>query len=80
MENEKEKQAWFPKVGTNEMQKYFVNEILLPKMSEAGILSGANFSDLARWAIERGASEVGMKIETPLVERKKPGRKKKSPL
>lgn len=75
MENGTEKKSWFPKVGTTEAQKEFVNELLLPKMKDAGLIECANVSDFTRWAIEAGAKAVGVKIETPLVEKKKPGRK-----
>lgn len=74
---ENEAREYFPKVGTTVEQKYFVNEILLPKMKEAQMIECANVSDLMRWAIERGANEVGVKIGTPMVEKKKAGRKKK---
>ena len=68
----------FPVVGTTEAQKYFVNEVLLPKMKAAGMIERAHISDLTRWAIDRGAKEVGVLIETPTVERQKAGRKKKT--
>lgn len=71
------KKIWFPKVGTTIEQKYFVNDLLLPKMKAAGLIDCENVSDLMRWAIERGANEVGVKIDTPLIEKRKPGRKKK---
>jgi hypothetical protein len=78
MENETEKKkTWFPKVGTTEAQKEFVNDLLLPKMKDAGLIESANVSDLVRWAIESGANTVGVKIDTPMVEKKKPGRKSK---
>ena len=75
MENGIEKKSWFPKVGTTEAQKEFVNELLLPKMKDAGLIECANVSDFTRWAIEAGAKAVGVKIETPKVEKKTPGRK-----
>lgn len=76
MENETEKKkTWFPKVGTTEAQKEFVNDLLLPKMKDAGLIESANVSDFVRWAIESGANTVGVKIDTPTVEKKKPGRK-----
>ena len=76
MENETEKKkTWFPKVWTTEAQKEFVNDLLLPKMKDAGLIESANVSDLVRWAIESGANTVGVKIDTPTVEKKKPGRK-----
>jgi len=74
---ENEAKEYFPKVGTTVEQKYFVNEILLPKMKDALLIECANVSDLVRWAIDEGAAKVGVKIETPQVERQKPGRKKK---
>jgi len=78
MENETEKKkTWFPKVGTTEAQKEFVNDLLLPKMKDAGLIEFANVSDLVRWAIESGAKSVGLKIETPIVSKRKPGRKGK---
>ena len=78
MENETEKKkTWFPKVGTTEAQKEFVNDLLLPKMKDAGLIESANVSDLVRWAIESGANTVGVKIDTPTVEKRKPGRKSK---
>lgn len=77
MENETEKKAWFPKVGTTDAQKEFVNDLLLPKMKDAGLIESENVSDLVRWAIESGANTVGIKIDTPTVEKKKPGRKSK---
>lgn len=73
---ENETREYFPKVGTTVEQKYFVNEVLLPKMKDALLIECANVSDLMRWAIERGAKEVGVRIETPIVEKRKPGRKK----
>lgn len=73
---ENEAREYFPKVGTTVEQKYFVNEVLLPKMNEAGLIACPNVSDLLRWAIERGAREVGVKLETPTIEKRKPGRKK----
>ena len=72
---ENEAREYFPKVGTTVEQKYFVNEVLLPKMNEAGLIECPNVSDLLRWAIERGARAVGVKLETPTVEKRKPGRK-----
>ena len=78
MENETEKKkTWFPKVGTTEAQKEFVIELILPKMKDAGLIQSANVSDLVRWAIESGAKAVGVKIETPMVSKRKPGRKSK---
>lgn len=77
MENETEKKkTWFPKVGTTEAQKEFVNDLLLPKMKDAGLIESANVSDLVRWAIESGANTVGVKIDTPTVSKRKAGRKK----
>lgn len=73
---ENEAIEYFPKVGTTVEQKYFVNEILLPKMKDAGLIECANYSDLVRLAIERGAKEVGVRIETPTIQKQKPGRKK----
>ena len=76
MENENKK-VWFPKVGTTEAQKEFVNELLLPKMKDQGLIESACVSDLVRWAIESGANTVGVKIDTPTVLKGKPGRKNK---
>ena len=76
MENENKK-VWFPKVGTTEAQKEFVNELLLPKMKEQGLIECEAVSDLVRWAIESGAEATGIKIDTPTVLKGKPGRKNK---
>lgn len=74
---ENEAREFFPKVGTTLEQKYFVNEVLLPKMKERGLIECANVSDLTRWAIEAGAEAVGVKIQTPILVKKKVGRKAK---
>lgn len=78
MENEKEKQKqiWFPKVGTDSAQKYFVEDVLLQKMEDAGLIKCAKYSDLVRWAIDEAAKKVGVKMETPTYQKKKSGRKK----
>lgn len=75
-EQEKQKRIWFPKVGTDSAQKYFVEDVLLQKMEDAGLIKCAKYSDLVRWAIERGAKEVGVMMETPTYQKKKSGRKK----
>ena len=74
---ENEAREYFPKVGTTPEQKYFVNEVLLPKMKAQGLIECANVSDLTRWAIDTGAEAVGVKIKTPIVVKKKVGRKAK---
>lgn len=78
MENGKDKKGWFTRVATTEEQKYFVNEVLLPKMKAQGLIECAKVSDLVRWAIEAGAETVGVKIQTPTVQKKKVGRKAKT--
>lgn len=75
MNNGTEKKEWFTRVATTEAQKQFVNDLLLPKMKDAGLIECANVSDFTRWAIEAGAKAVGVKIETPKVKKRTPGRK-----
>jgi len=75
---ENEAREYFPKVCTTKAQKYFVEEVLLQKMSEAGLIERANFSEFVRASIKKSAKDLGIMIDTPTYKKQKQGRKKKT--
>lgn len=76
MENEKREDL--PRVTATAQQREWINTVLLPEMTEQGIIDRAHFSEFVRWAIRRGAIEIGLQKEMPVMIKRSAGRKKKT--